>query len=213
MDSAPITAPPFVIAVAGYSGAGKTTLVNNVAARFAPDSAMLFFDHYAGVSNYPEDLAAWLRDGADPDRWETPRFAEDLGRLRAGEAVELPEGRGRVEPAPYIVVEEPFGRLRAETARYIDFVACIDVPQDIALARRIRRDMGAYLKERSKEELEGILASYLGWYLETGSRFYAHVNARVKESADLIVDGRLPADEMADKVITAVMVRQAPRIA
>ena len=34
-----------------------------------------------------------------------------------------------------IVLEEPFGRERAEIADLIDFVVCIDLPLEIALAR------------------------------------------------------------------------------
>jgi hypothetical protein len=98
-------------------------------------------------------------------------------------------------------------------ARHVDFVACIEVPQDIALARRIRRDALVHFRDRTREDLDAFLDDYLGWYLETGSNFYRHVNEAVKQSADLVLDGRLPPDEMADSVVTAVLVRQAPRIA
>src|SRR3712207_3235913 len=129
-----------VIAVAGPSGSGKTTLVQYLAVLLG-HATQVYFDDYAVVSTYPADMAHWLATGADPNQWQTPRLAEDVQALRAGSAVVHPDGTTVLQPTRYIVMEEPFGRERREMAPLIDFVAVIDVPLEIALARRLRRTL------------------------------------------------------------------------
>jgi hypothetical protein len=80
-----------VIVISGTSGAGKSSLVRRTAALLG-DAVCLHFDDYRPVSVYPEpDLAAWLAAGADPNLWQTPRFAADLRSLREGQPITLPE--------------------------------------------------------------------------------------------------------------------------
>jgi len=66
-----------VIAIAGPSGGGKTTLVDQVAALLG-NTTRLYFDDYAAVSSYPQDVPGWIAAGADPNDWRTPRLAGDL---------------------------------------------------------------------------------------------------------------------------------------
>ena len=57
-----------VIAIAGPSGGGKTTLVQHVAA-LLDHATQVYFDDYEAVSTYPADMAAWIANGADPNAW------------------------------------------------------------------------------------------------------------------------------------------------
>ena len=85
------SARPFVIAIGGPSGSGKSALVNRTASLLG-DTTTLFFDDYASVSTYPNDFGAWIQDGANPDEWKTPRFATDLIALRQGHPISPPGG-------------------------------------------------------------------------------------------------------------------------
>jgi uridine kinase len=193
-----------VIAIAGPSGGGKTTLVEHVAALLGT-ATRVHFDDYAAVSSYPEDLAAWLATGADPDQWQTPQLARDLRTLRDGYSILHPNGTTTQDPVPYIVLEEPFGRARQEVAAMIDFVACLATPLEIAFARRLRRDLrrgGPYTA--TVEALTTGLEEYLTAYLEWTRDVYHTVNSRALAGCDLALDGRQPAERLAEQVVEAV---------
>ena len=202
-----------VIAIAGPSGGGKTTLVDQVAALLG-NTTRLYFDDYAAVSSYPQDVPGWIAAGADPNDWRTPRLAEDLQTLRQGTAILHPDGTTVQEPSRYIVLEEPFGRERHEMAPLIDFVACLDTPLDVAVVRRLRRDV----RQRSShtptvEELVTGLEEYLTFYLEVLRAGYQSVHARALASCDLALDGTQPVEHLADHVVGAVRGHDALRAA
>ncbi len=195
-----------VVAIAGPSGAGKTTLVRLVAA-LLDRATEVFFDDYAAVSTYPEDMSTWVAAGADPNEWQTPRLADDVRALRMGVPVLHPDGTTLLRPARYIVMEEALGRERQEMAPLIDFVAVIDVPLQIALARRLRRTIARGLEQWSAEQVLGHVDSYLEEYMAWGSDLYGAVNRRALASCDLAVDGREPAEQLAEQIAMAVRSR------
>jgi hypothetical protein len=109
-------------------------------ARKLGDAAPLSFDDYEASSESPKDWDAWWRAGADPDAVRTPQLAADLRSLRSGATV-VDSCSGRpIAPAAFVVVDEPFGRERQGMRDLVDFVACIDVPLVVALARRVLRE-------------------------------------------------------------------------
>jgi hypothetical protein len=203
----------FVIAIGSISGGGKTTLVKKTAERL--NAPWLLFDEYKTVSRYPQDLRKWLDEGADVNEWKTPQFARDVAALRRGESVTSPRDGRIVQPSEYIVIEEPMGRSRAEMAPHIDFVAVIDTPLEIALCRGIMRDTNHFhiddLETASREELvhsqEGLydyLRGYLGFYLYALREFYIAEYEQAAATCDLVLDGQLPADELAGQLVAAV---------
>src|ERR1044072_4046672 len=92
----------FVIAVSGVSGAGKTSVIKRTVALLG-DAVALHFDDYATVSSYPPNLEERARQGPNVDEWKTPRLASDLRALRSGQSISLPEDRGILQPAGFIV--------------------------------------------------------------------------------------------------------------
>ena len=192
----------FVIAVSGPSGAGKSTLVRNLVARLG-DAVALFLDDYEASSIYP-DMTQWLADGADPNQFQTPQLHMDLRALRAGQAITQPHNGQIAHPAGVIVLEEPFGRERAEMAGLIDFVICVDLPLEIALTRKLLRMLNFFVDEQTPDAFAKHLQFFLPWYLESGRELYRLVQQRVLRSCDLIADGMLPPDALADSVEAAV---------
>jgi uridine kinase len=192
----------FVVAVSGTSGGGKTTLVKKTAALLG-DVVRLHFDDYIFLGNDPSEIRAWLEAGADPDHLKTPRLADDLRRLRSGEATQPPGGSGVIEPAEFVLLEEPFGRARGDVAPYIDLAAHIELPADVALARRIVRA----IEEQEQPDPEQMLAHILHdlkAYLLAGRESYEAANRAARESADVVLDGLRPADELAAELVAEI---------
>lgn len=205
--------PNYVIAVSSVSGGGKTTLVRSAANLLK--ATTLFFDDYASMSQYPPDIKKWVEDGADVNEWKTPQFAQDLAALRRGESIVSPLDGASILPSEFIVIEEPMGRERVEMASLIDFVAVIDIPLEIALARRLLRNLGFIslegIEKATKEQLvEGIvqvvtsLKNSLNEYLCAGRDVYIAVQKQAKENCDLVLDGFLSVDELAQKLVSVV---------
>ena len=192
----------FVIAISGVSGSGKSTLVQKLVERL-DSAAALHFDNYASVSTYPADLNQWIAAGGDPDRWETPQFCIDLQTLRQGSAVILPDEQGRVEPAPFIVVEEPFGRERRSMADLVDFVVFIDVPLELALARKLLQYIEHLARTASEEPLAS-LSRYLTDY-PIHRKVYQTLIQRVEPNCDLKVDGTQPVNQIVESIILLVI--------
>jgi uridine kinase len=157
--------PPIVLGIAGGSGSGKSWLARRVASAFYGSSALLCHDwwyrHNAGLSREEE-----LKLNFDhPDSLETALMCRDLDRLVSGSAVDAPiydyasharltETR-RVEPAPLIVIDGILILADAALRERMTVSVFIDVPDDIRLARRVRRDC----KER-RVDLEETLRLY-----------------------------------------------------
>jgi hypothetical protein len=132
-----------------------------------------------------------------------------------GDSVVSPIDGASILPSEFIVIEEPMGRERAEMATLIDFVAVIDTPLEIALTRRLLRDLGPIsledIEKATKEQLaEGVvqiviyLKDYLSGYLDAGRDLYIAAQERAKENCDLVLDGSQSIDELAQQLVTAV---------
>ncbi|MCH8816056.1 MAG: hypothetical protein IH957_13390, partial [Chloroflexi bacterium] len=193
----------FVVAVSSAAGGGKTTLVMKAGELLG--ATTLFFDDYRDASSYPQDL----------NLWKTPKFAEDLAALKRGERIVSPVGGATISPTEFIVIEEPMGRGRDEMATSVDFVVLIDTPLDIAMARRFLRladtnplaDIEQTTKEQLQEHVEGLLGFVTGElrnYLDGWRAVYIAVQEQVTADCDLVLDGRLPPDELAEQLVEAV---------
>ena len=199
--------PTLVVAISGISGAGKTSLVQQVASQL-DDAVALHFDDYATVSEYPTNLAQWVSEGADPNQWKTPQLVADLTALRHGRAITLPVSEAILQPARFVIVEEPFGRERAGMDALIDLAVCIDLPLEIALARQLLRDTEWCLREKSANYLSIYIEEYLTNYLNNGIRdMYAKVSAKLRKTCDLVLDGRRVLNELADEVVARIKER------
>ena len=203
----------FVIAISAVPGGGKTTLVKKTAELL--EATTLFFDDYASVSEYPKNITQWIKDGADLNEWKTPVFAKDVASLKRGERIIDPVANDTIESNEFFVIEDPIGRGRNEMADVIDFMVLIDTPLEIALARRLLRNLDnlnrhvlSDIEEKTKEELvEGIIRSVrneLNDYLNVFREGYLGLQKQMPSYCDLILDGCLPADELAKQLVKVV---------
>ncbi len=96
----------FVIAISGASGSGKSALVKALVHRLGDAEALHFDDYsprYFPTSKYPNDIAKWIADGADPSAWETPQLVLDLRALRQGKSITLPGYKEVSRPTTFII--------------------------------------------------------------------------------------------------------------
>jgi len=140
------------VGISGGSGAGKTTLTRLLASELGDENvSVLAFDSYYRDQRHLtlEERAAVNYD--HPDALDHERFAADVARLRAGEAIEAPvydfathtrtDERRAVAAKPVVVIEGILLLTFPEVVESLDIAIFIDVPEAIRLERRVRRDV------------------------------------------------------------------------
>lgn len=198
------TRPAYVCSISGTSGAGKSTVIEH-AARRLPGAVMLRFDDYVTLGNDIAEIRAWIDAGADLDEIRTPQLAIDLAALRAGQAVRAPDTGAPVEPGPVILLEEPFGRSRRELSDLIDLAVFIDAPPDVALARRLLREVETWRDE--PERLAQSIDIQMQAYLAVGREAYLHASTAARASSDLVLDAARPIEALAAELAAAIATR------
>jgi len=140
------------IGIAGGSGSGKSTVARNVAAALGAMS-VAFIDMDAYYNNYahlpPEERRRMNWD--HPEAFDWGLLVEQLGQLRAGEAIDKPSydfvthprraETTRVEPAEVVVIDGILLFADERVRDLCDVKVFVDADADIRLIRRIRRDM------------------------------------------------------------------------
>ncbi|MFF2094134.1 hypothetical protein [Paenibacillus sp. NPDC058174] len=191
-----------IITICGSASAvGKSTLVTRLG-QLIPDSVTFFFDAYQETTVYPPNLYQDLADGKEVDvkLIESPVFFRDLKALAYGAEVTDAWNR-RLQPAKYIILEEPFGRNRIGMADLIDFVGCIELPLDTALARRLLRNLRHDFTHLPIDERVQYVEDFLEEYLRGGRISYLKMFEAVAPDCDILLDGLQSTDEMAQQVI------------
>lgn len=128
-----------IVAIAAVTAGGKTSTVNEIKKRL-PKSTSLHFDDYS-FDGEVEDFCKWMQDGADYNVWDLTPLKNDIEKIiRAGEY-------------EYLILDYPFAYQHKMLSDFIDVAIFIDTPLDIALARRVLRDM----KNESADEIIKII--------------------------------------------------------
>jgi len=143
---------PIVIAVAGGTGSGKTTVAKEILERVgAQHIAYIPHDaYYRDLSHLSPDERAQVNFD-HPDSLETKLLVEHLRALRDGQAVEIPiydftthtrtPHTRRVELAPVILVEGILVFVEPELRELFDVKLYVDSDADVRFIRRLRRDI------------------------------------------------------------------------
>jgi len=158
---------PIVIAVAGGTGSGKTTVAREILERVGTQH-IAYIPHdayYRDLSHLtPQERAQVNFD--HPDSLETELLVEHLKKLRAGQSVEIPvydftthtrtSHTRRVEPAPVVLVEGILVFAAPELRRLFDVKIYVDTDADVRFIRRLQRD----IQERGRT-VESVCEQYL----------------------------------------------------
>ncbi len=191
-----------VIGVSAVGGGGKTVVTRRLA-HVLGDAAAIHFDDYDDTNVHPPDLQRWFADGADYDAWQTPVFSSHLQSLRDGRSVRHPVTGMTKGPSRYVVADAPLGRAHTDSGRFIDLMVFIDTPLDVAMARRLLRDIDPTARSTAGEALRHIKGELSGYEVRARP-IYEHFQERMRAEADLVVDGTLAIDLIVDRIRSEV---------
>jgi uridine kinase len=171
----------------------------------------VFFDHYERITERPiEAIGDWMREGADLNRIIVPGLGEDLQALKEGRSVLDPLTRAPVHAQRFVLFETQFGRRHAASGGHIDFLVWLDIPLDIALARKMRQLAGeatAARDGRKTEEFVAWLQTYLDNYVAVVGRLLRLQRDTVAADADLVLDGTLAPAVLREQAAQAILAR------
>lgn len=174
---------PLIIAIAAVSGGGKTTVIKELSNKLISSKA-IYFDDY-DFENCPEDFFQWVNDGADYNAWNLEKLKKDIDLLLVKNNLD------------YILLDYPFAYKNNKVASYIDYAVFIDTPLDIAMARRILRDL--------IHESTDLLQDDLNYYLTHGRTAYLEMLKTIKPNSDFIIDGSLHIDEIVNQIMIKIL--------
>ncbi len=190
--------PVFVLAIAGTSASGKTTIVKRLTSEM-DNAASLFFDDYEDEHTYPDDFGIFAEQNFDPNLFKSEKFAADIARIRTGESILPPGSKTEINQPAILILEEPTGRSRDIMKPLIDAVVWLDVPYDLTLARRIVRTAG----ETSDPEMQArTIIGFAELYLQGLGDIYKNIGETVRAQSDFVVDGTQSSDDIVLEIKT-----------
>ena len=177
-----------VIGIAGGTGSGKTTLMDNLVRRFAEQVTVLSHDNYY---RRRDDMTMEERQKVnydEPAALETDLMVRHLDKLRRGEAIECPvydftqhnrsDKTITIVPKKVIIVEGILIFENEDLRNLMDIRIFVDTDADVRLCRRIARDVG----ERGRT-----LQSVLDQYQNTVKPMHEKYVEPSKKFANLVV--------------------------
>ncbi len=157
---------PFVIGVAGGTGAGKTTVVTKIVDSLG-DDAVSFIEHDFYYKDHPE-LSLEDREALNydhPDALETSLLVRHLEQIKEGRPIKAPKydfalhAREKetqlIEPRRVVILEGILILVEKALRDLIDIKIFVDTDADLRFIRRLRRD----LAERGRT-MESVIEQY-----------------------------------------------------
>lgn len=206
---------PYLIGISGGSGSGKTLFLKSFIQHFSSDDASIISldDYYLPPGNLTHE--GYVRYNFDvPASFDEERFTDDIQKLLDGGSVhkkeykfnnrDLPPEISEIHSAPIVIIEGLFIFHFQKVAELINLKIFIDADEDVALERRIKRD----IKERNYTPddvmfkwTNHVLPSYKTYLLphkETADRVILN-NSNVAE--DILVITKEMSHELKESVL------------
>lgn len=173
-----------IIAIAAVTAGGKTTVVNELRKKL-PKAKSLHFDDY-DFEGAVEDYHKWTIEGADYNVWNLQPLKEDIIEIiNAGDC-------------DYLLLDYPFAYCHKEIKEYIDCAIFIDTPLDIAMARRVLRDMKDATANDIREEMK--------MYIQYERVAYIQMLKDIRPSSDYVIDGMKELEEQVEEILECIRV-------
>lgn len=171
-----------IIAIGAVTAGGKTTVVNAVKDRLLR-TASLHFDDYS-FEGEVEDFSKWAAEGADVNVWNLSPLKKDIERII------------RSDKFDYLLLDYPFAYQHQMIKPYLDRCIFIDTPLDIALARRVLRDMKGAAADEIRNEMDIYLNGARSAYIQM---LKVHLS-----TSDHVIDGAKERENIIDEVIEII---------
>lgn len=171
-----------VIAISAVTAGGKTTVVTELLKKLERATS-LHFDDYTFEGEV--DFCTCTLQGDDYyAAWNLSPLKEDIVNIIESKQYE------------YLLLDYPFAYRHKEIKDFIDCAIFIDTPLDIAMARRILRDM----KNASGDEIRADMESYLKF----ARKWYLKMQEDIMPSSDYVVDGTKDIAKVVDDVLNII---------
>lgn len=156
-----------IIAIGAVTAGGKTTLVNAIKDKLTR-TASLHFDDYS-FDEEVNDFYKWVSDGANYNVWDLSPLKADIEKIINSDRYD------------YLLLDYPFAYQNKMIKDYLDCCIFIDTPLDIALARKVLRDM----KESSADDIR----YEMDVYLKYARIAYVQMLQDILPISDYVIDG------------------------
>lgn len=177
-----------VIGIAGGTGSGKSTMINNIKKQFHDEITILSHDsYYKAHDNMTYEERCQLNYD-HPDAFDTDLMIQHVRQLKNWETIECPvynfsihnrvDETETVKPAKVVVVEGILIFENQELTDLFDIKVFVDTDADVRIIRRILRDV----QERGRT-----LESVVTQYLTTVKLMHEQFVEPSKKKADIIV--------------------------
>lgn len=183
-----MSVPKAVIAIAGGTGSGKTTIARKIVEQMPHHVALLTHDAYYKDNRHLTYEDRCLLNYDHPEAFDSELFCRHVKELKAGQAVDRPvynfsthlreDFTVRVEPLDIVLVEGILILERPDLRKLFDLRIFVDTDADVRILRRMTRDM----KERGRS-----LDSVVSQYLETVKPMHEAFVEPTKRYADVIL--------------------------
>jgi len=186
-STATMNQKPFIIAVAGGTASGKTTVCMEIIKRLGvPSVTVLAMDRF--YRSLLADDSAHLHNFDVPEAFDFDMFHQSIQQLVTSRSVPVPRYSYRthqrlaevdvIDHADVVIVEGILTLYHPEVRKLFDMKIYVDTDDDVRLARRIKRDMAE--RGRSVDDV-------LHQYLYTVKPAFDEFIAPTKRYADIII--------------------------
>ena len=172
-----------IIAIGAVTAGGKTTVVNAIKDRL-PRTTSLYFDDYS-FDGEPDDFTKWVSKAEEfYNVWDLSPLKADVERIINSKKYD------------YLLLDYPFAYQNKMMKDYPDCCIFIDTPLDIALARRVSRDMKAASADEILSELDA--------YVRYQRPCYIRMLEDILPDSDYVIDGSKPLEDIVSEALEII---------